>query len=343
MTMRRNKGFTLIETLVSVALLTISSGLFLRLFLAGNRINAVSYEKERAMDMAEEAVEIFKSCDLEEILEEREMGLTEIYGQTWNVEEETGAYIFTRSLEAAGETWMVEVKADYGVYQQRTETEEAVGTPSALAADLYEQPKISHIENSCNIVISPEDLSSGEDSSEEEEEISEQEEEAVKLLDVAVSSDNERIQVSVSEVSPGDLKEDGQKEADIQEEIFSEETDVAITKDGLENSIYIFLPETAVYEKIRISAGSRLDGSPYKVWIIVPESGISYPSLKEYLIVRGGGKVEIFSNIPRKPGEKPILTETEEPIKRLYRLEAAVIMGEDPKEELVRLVSTKRE
>lgn len=122
--MRKNSGFTLIEALVSVALLTITAGLFLRLFLAGDRINAWSYEKNRAMGMAKEAVEIFKSCDLKKVLEQRKNGTTEIYGQIWEVTEEEGAYIFTRSVDMEKVLWTVEVKADYGVYQQEQKFQE---------------------------------------------------------------------------------------------------------------------------------------------------------------------------------------------------------------------------
>ncbi|MEY8338679.1 type II secretion system protein [Lachnospiraceae bacterium 62-35] len=385
--MKNQKGFSLIEMLAAIAVLSVLAGVLLRVFIISSRLLAQSEENERAMSMAEGLLEGLKAASLEELdtiaAWEDENVKVLLEGSEWEVIREDKKYLFTRTIKEGPFAYIIEGEADYGKYGGN---DDEYGLVESI--NLYEMPSISHVDSIENVVISPDELVKEDELLEskllakmnlyeedpEHEEIEEQSkeegpeeiytsEDIKKILNLIIDwkSGGEEIRVSAQLIytAASDSLHPDQASGypaalSARATVFSQIRRVAETEEGKEikNRIYIFLPDSVVYEKVFITSAKGKESCRCPVYLVVPFGMEAFYTNLEQLVMlptKGPGPIILFSNIPREDGESN-LTGREPARNRLYGLSATVYRAEEGEggemkktRMLIRLTSSKRE
>lgn len=392
--MKKQAGFTLIEILVAIAVLSVMTGVLFRVFVVSSRIISRSAADEKAVNFAKDTMEVFKAYPLSDAEKEIAGGNTKVTvrDEEWDVANEEKSYVFTRSVERGINSWFVEVKADYGKYANSEP-----GKNSILEANLYGMPRIADVDTIQNSVIAPDMLlkedellenrllakvnpsensdseSEGSESSvrgggsESENVVFYTEDDIRRILNITIDSKNEGkgagigaqlIYTVASDTVNPDKASGYPAELTVKTGVYSAVKTIVKTEDGqgMENGIYIFLPESPVYERIFISAVKRSDKMSYPMYVVAPKNGTvtggEYSSLDGFLSLPEtlAGEYEIvkvYSNIPKYAGGVSQLAGRELPYNRIYSLSVSVYesgSGDTPKgNELITIISSKRE
>ena len=388
--MKKQAGFTLIELLVAIAVLSIMTGVLLRTFVVSSRISVKSREDERVLNLAKDSVETFKGYTFEGLDEavgkdpDKAAEIT-IGGNKWQAVQNDGKYLFTRTEKSETSSYLIEVEADYGKYADEDASDESV-----MDTNLYEMPRIVDISSIQNAVVSPNDLSkedelltnrllakmnppedeegggegSGSESgSGDSEQRIYSEDDVKRILNIMIDSKSggSKMGVSVqliytvSEEKP-DKASGYPAEESLKTGVFSA-VKTLIKKEGgkeLENGIYVFLPESVIYDRMFVTAVKRKDELSYPVYLVSPSMDSPlYDSLDTILqLPSSGGKYEIvtvFSNIRQNGSEDRGLVDKTAAYNRLYSLDVTVYKGVPDGagmkkgEKLLNITSSKRE
>ena len=120
----KNKGFSLLELLVAVAILAVIVTPFLMAFLTTTRINATTKNQQRAKFAATNVMEDIRSRSVEDVLAECVAG------------EEEGTYLYTTTQESDGVEYTVEAILDPRI-KTEDKTDEATDYNAERMANIY--------------------------------------------------------------------------------------------------------------------------------------------------------------------------------------------------------------
>lgn len=119
-----NKGFSLLELLVAVAILAVIVTPFLMAFLTTTRINASTKDQQRAKFAATNVMEDIRSRNVDDVLAECVAG------------EEEGTYLYTTTQESDGIEYTVEAILDPR-YSDESKLDEATDYNAEMMAHIY--------------------------------------------------------------------------------------------------------------------------------------------------------------------------------------------------------------
>ena len=119
-----NKGFSLLELLVAVAILAVIVTPFLMAFLTTTSINKTTKEQQRAKFAATNVMEDIRSRNVDDVLAECVAG------------EEEGTYLYTTTQESDGIEYTVEAILDPR-YSDESKLDEATDYNAEMMAHIY--------------------------------------------------------------------------------------------------------------------------------------------------------------------------------------------------------------
>lgn len=126
---RNNQGFTLLEVLVSVAILAIIIVPFGLAFITTSNINAKTKESQRAKFAATNVVEDIRSMEINTLIDKSAM-------QYDSDNKSTGVYLFTQNQQVDGKDYYVEVTLDPS-YDSDSSSDETTDYNAKEYAQLY--------------------------------------------------------------------------------------------------------------------------------------------------------------------------------------------------------------
>lgn len=168
---KENRGFTLLELIISIAVLSIMAGVLFQAFVVSRRIDTKAAREERVQNLAKSVMEDMKGAsfwELEKKAEGEEDGTVTIGSYTYTCEplagsgEEAGGtdydggYLLKREHRISGSPedradYLIEVEADANRYKSAAEGD----FESSYSINRYRMPNIADVSSFQNIVISP--------------------------------------------------------------------------------------------------------------------------------------------------------------------------------------------
>lgn len=118
-----NKGFSLLELLVAVAILAVIVTPFLMAFLTTTRINKTTKEAQRAKFAATNVMEDIRSRDVDSVIAD-------------SVKQDDGTYLYTTTQKSDGIDYTIEAILDPKAYTEET-TDEATDYNAEKMANIY--------------------------------------------------------------------------------------------------------------------------------------------------------------------------------------------------------------
>lgn len=109
--MNREKGFTLIEVIISIAVLSIISVIFLQLFVKAGDVDDAAYQQDQSVMISNTAFEQIKSCGEMSIITELR------YFDSFAMTEDMGKINFTKRFDKKMEPVDSKLSADEGTIQ----------------------------------------------------------------------------------------------------------------------------------------------------------------------------------------------------------------------------------
>ncbi|MEF9939222.1 MAG: type II secretion system protein [Clostridium sp.] len=352
--MKENRGFTLIELMIAIAVLSVMAAVLFQPFVVGGRIDLKASQEEQIQNAAKKTMEELKGYSLEELDAEAKTnssGTVVIAGTEYHYDtlSTRQGYRLTREYGKDGK------KADYlicaEVDAEKYSAEDSGKSDTSYSINRYQMPNIVDVSSFQNAVIDPAVLTkddtihmeelllkvnpeetestdaaagTGEDASGESEPIYKETDIKkylqVDLSETATSGDagKQKLIVRPRTIYTVDSEKAPEKTLLSPLPPYKKQIVVNEKSGNPVNRIYLFLPPNGVvnFEKIYITVNTE---KTYEVYVVAasPEGR----SRSEYILVScdGTGAVELYTNLAE---DKPVsLSEAK---KRLYHLTVTV-------------------
>ncbi|WP_101876997.1 type IV pilus modification PilV family protein [Lachnoclostridium edouardi] len=360
---KKEAGFTLIEVLVAMTVLSLMAAVLMQVFLFSSRVSRKAMIDERIMNLSRDGMETVKNyslSNLEEKLSDKDSVNLEISGHSWTVSrkgnkkgQNTG-YVLEREAAEYFPVYTVKITAEYDGYADQTES-----AGSTEYANCYEMPEISQIVSQYNAIVSPEDMviydlllmEKMEGIEEHLDNQNELEGDVRRYINITCNVD----QSNQAQVAADLIYTLDQGERNKPEEFKSNITTSAVCmktkllmeqkEDGSSvNGIYLFLPEEFLFDGIFAEMKANIP-----LYIIAPQKieRSGYNSISAGFFKASGLSakgLQLFTNL-NIPGSRELI-DVEKPYNRLYKIQVTVSSQEEngkAGETLLKLESTKRE
>lgn len=229
---RKNRGFTLIELIIAIAVLSTMTAVLFQAFVVSRRIDTKARKEERVQNLARSVMEDLKGYPFEKLEKEPENpegpepedkiilnGITYTYKPLTSPEGAEG-YLLESAYKLSPESdakaaYLIKAEVDFGRYKKVPEDGKL---DTAYTINNYEMPNIADVSSFQNVVLSP-DMLIKDDTLQmgelllkvNEEEESAAAEEAENGEDYTEDSIRKVLQIELKELKGADIGEDAGK------------------------------------------------------------------------------------------------------------------------------------